>query len=111
MCTTLKTQHSSASVMKIVKVFHVLGTNTCPYCVMLKGALMMFFKANTPDKLDKYVCFHNRDNSAEVESFKEEVGSVVPASHRGIPLVVAEYTDGSIKYVGGLDKFVTKFHC
>lgn len=93
------------------KCFHVLGTETCPYCVMLKGALMMHLHTVSPAKLDKYVCYHDRNSEEGRQSFYDEVGSVVPKSHTGIPCVVAEFKDGSLMYIGGLDKFVAKLGC
>lgn len=85
--------------------FHVLGSNNCPYCVMLKGAMMMYFGNSSSAK----VCYHDRDTQEGRESFYEEVGSVVPESHRTIPVVVEEFSDGSLKFIGGLDKFVQHF--
>lgn len=93
------------------KWFHVRGTDHCPYCVMLKGAIMMHLHTTAKAKLDKHVCFHDRDTEEGRRSWAEEVAHVVPASHTTIPCVVAEFSDGSLKFIGGLDRFVAMLGC
>lgn len=97
--------------MPSFKKFHVLGTEQCPYCVMLKGAIMMHLHTTSRAKLDRHVSFHDRDTAEGRESWESQVGHVVPASHRTIPTVVAEFKDGSLKFIGGLDRFVAMLGC
>lgn len=72
---------------------------------------MMHLHTTSPTKYDKMVCFHDRDTEEGRSSWAEEAAFVVPASHTGIPCVVAEFSDGSLKYIGGLDKFVKLLGC
>lgn len=90
------------------KRFHVLGTETCPYCVMLKGAIKMYLHSVSQSMYDRYVCYHDRNSPEELAQWEEEMGDVVPASHRTIPVVVAEFSDGRLRYIGGFNDFVQK---
>lgn len=92
-----------------VKYFHVLGTHHCPWCVKLQGALMMHFHTVSQEKLDRHVCFHDRDTTEGRQTWEDEVGDIVPASHQTIPAIVAEYSDGKRKFIGGFDRFVAMF--
>jgi hypothetical protein len=58
---------------------------------------------------NKKVCYHDRDTQEGQDSWSREVAEFVPRSHTTIPCVVAEYSDGSMKYIGGVDQFIKKF--
>lgn len=72
---------------------------------------MMHLKTTAKSKLDRVVCYHDRNTEEGRRSFAEEAGSVVPSSHTTIPCVVAEFSDGSLQYIGGFDRFVALLGC
>ncbi len=91
--------------------FHVLGADYCPYCTMIKGCIKMHLGSTSESLYNKKVCYHDRETTEGLQSWKEEVAHAVPASHRTIPCVVAEFSDGSLEYIGGVDRFVKKLGC
>lgn len=72
---------------------------------------MMHLHSANQNTYDRYVCYHDRDTMEGQRSWEEEVAHAVPASHTTIPCVVAEFSDGSLQYIGGVDQFVRKFGC
>ncbi len=72
---------------------------------------MMHLHSSSRAVYNKHVCYHDRDTAEGRQSWQEEVGHVVPASHNTIPKVVAEFSDRSLKFIGGLDDFVRLLGC
>lgn len=60
---------------------------------------------------DKYVKYYDKESAATEEQWQTTVAHAVPASHTSIPCVVAEFSDGSLMYIGGVDQFVRKLGC
>lgn len=60
---------------------------------------------------DKYVRYYERDSMQDQEEWQANVAHVVPKTHTTIPCVVAEFSDGSLMYIGGVDQFVRKLGC
>lgn len=84
--------------------FYVLTKNGCPYCEMLKGAMMVYYKIDTLEKLYKKVNFFDASDSYD---FLESVGDgVVPSSYRTVPQVVYMDENGNSYFVGGFTDFL-----
>lgn len=93
------------------KWFHVLGNSRCPYCMMLQGAIKMHLHTSSEAQYDRRVCYHDSDTQEGMRSWHEEAASVQPRGYNTVPRVVAEFSDGSLAWIGGLDDFVRKLGC
>lgn len=84
--------------------FHVLSKSGCPYCMFARGAMMMYFKADTLEKVARHAIFYE-----DADEFYNVVGEdVVPESYVWVPRIVEE-SEGKMKFIGGLSHFVKKY--
>lgn len=72
---------------------------------------MMHLHTTNQNTYDRYVMYYDRDTSEGEREWQESIAHAVPASHQTIPCVVAEFSDGSLQYIGGVDQFVRKLGC
>lgn len=72
---------------------------------------MMYLHSSSLEVYDRKVCYHDKEIAEDLQSWREEVGHVVPSHYGTIPQVVAEYSDKSLEFIGGVDHFVKKFGC
>lgn len=72
---------------------------------------MMHLGTAAKSVYEKHVCYHDRDTMEGQQSWQEEVAHVVPSSFGTIPQVVAEFSDGSLEFIGGVTEFVKKLGC
>lgn len=105
------TSRRSASKTAKFKRFHVLGSERCRYCTMLEGAIRMHLHSTAESTYNRHVSYHDIDTHEGKSSWDHEVGHAVPESYRTIPRVVAEFSDGSLQFVGGFDDFVKLLGC
>jgi hypothetical protein len=60
---------------------------------------------------EKQIMYYDRDTTEGESAWREQIAAAVPASHNTIPCVVAEFSDGSLMYIGGVEQFVRKLGC
>lgn len=93
----------------MIKKFHILSADYCPFCKYAIGAMMMLFKARNPAELRSHVKIYDAETS-EGDVFDQRFDEVIPRDRRsGIPVIIEEDNSGNYHFVGGVYDFVEMY--
>lgn len=101
---TMPLKIENKSTVKRYKRLHIMGASWCPYCVMAKGAALVYFRKQTLEAAGDSIVFYDADTPGAAAAFRSNTQGIIPANYGTIPQVVGETRNGALEFIGGFSE-------